>query len=269
MIAFDCPKCGFAMKAPDTAAGKRGPCKKCGETVTVPAAAVPSPVPQIIEAAPVSVAVVSPSPMQPRVIEQPAISPLVRRLTNDEQDPATVEKIVAKVEPLLMTGEELKYVAVQQRPIANFAPDAIVLTDKRMMLFQTKLLGRYDFQDWVWRELGNCKIKEGMLGATISIQTSSRQLVSLDYLPKKQAREVYRYAQEKEEAAHEERRQRALEEKRAAAGGTTVAVQANPSQPAPAADPVAKLAQLKQMLDAGLISQGEFDQKKAAILAAM
>jgi uncharacterized protein YqgQ len=34
-------------------------------------------------------------------------------------------------------------------------------------------------------------------------------------------------------------------------------------------DPVAKLKQLKEMLDAGLISQEEYDKAKAAILARM
>jgi len=38
---------------------------------------------------------------------------------------------------------------------------------------------------------------------------------------------------------------------------------------APAEDPMAKLQQLKKMLDAGLITQDEYDQKKADILAQM
>jgi membrane protease subunit (stomatin/prohibitin family) len=38
---------------------------------------------------------------------------------------------------------------------------------------------------------------------------------------------------------------------------------------AAAADPVAKLQQLKQMLDAGLITQDEYDQKKTDILSKM
>ncbi|QDU80710.1 hypothetical protein Pla110_24420 [Polystyrenella longa] len=36
MIKFSCPECGHGMKVPDEAAGKRGKCKKCGETVQVP-----------------------------------------------------------------------------------------------------------------------------------------------------------------------------------------------------------------------------------------
>ena len=37
--------------------------------------------------------------------------------------------------------------------------------------------------------------------------------------------------------------------------------------PAASADPVAKLQKLKQMLDGGLISQAEFDEKKKEVLS--
>ncbi|MBN1642969.1 MAG: SPFH domain-containing protein [Anaerolineae bacterium] len=50
----------------------------------------------------------------------------------------------------------------------------------------------------------------------------------------------------------------------------TQAFQSGTQQPAAqGADPVAKLQQLKKMLDAGLISQDEYDQKKSDILAQM
>jgi hypothetical protein len=255
------------MKAPESAAGKRGPCKGCGATVTVPAAGPTAAVSTAIQTTAVIVQEASQVPtfVPPPV---PTISPLLRRFTNDQQDPAVVAGVLDKVEGLLMTDEELRYIAVQQKPIANLAPDAIVLTNKRFMWFKMKLLGRYDFADYVWRELRDARITEGMLGATITIITARNERLSVDYLPKRQAREVYRFAQEMEEKAAELRRQRSLEEARAASGGTTIAV--NTSGPQPAAnDPFAKLAQLKQMLDAGLISQAEFAAKKAELLASL
>ncbi len=38
MIEFECPNCGTEIKAPDSAAGKRGKCKSCEQVITVPAA---------------------------------------------------------------------------------------------------------------------------------------------------------------------------------------------------------------------------------------
>ena len=104
----------------------------------------------------------------------------------------------------------------------------------------------------------------------VGLETVRGHRLVVDYLPKKQAREIYRFAQEKEELALEEGRQRHLEEKRAGAGGTTVAVNNAPLPTAAAlSDPVAKLTQLKQMLDASLITQADYDATKANILAAM
>ncbi len=48
----------------------------------------------------------------------------------------------------------------------------------------------------------------------------------------------------------------------------TVILQA-PTAPSTQEDPVAKLKQLKEMLDAGLVSQEEYDKTKAAVLARM
>src|ERR1035437_10707335 len=36
MITVECPKCKMAMEVPDTAAGARGKCRKCGGIVQVP-----------------------------------------------------------------------------------------------------------------------------------------------------------------------------------------------------------------------------------------
>lgn len=161
--------------------------------------------------------------------------------------------------------------AVQQRPVANFLPDAVVLTSKRFMIYRTKMLGRYDFEDNVWRELKDVRIKEGVLGATISVETAGGSKLSVDYLPKQRAREVYRRAQALEEQALEERRQRSLEAERARSGAFVVPQHAITPAPAapPAQDPVAKLTQLKSMLDAGLITEEEFASKKAEVLASM
>jgi Short C-terminal domain len=95
------------------------------------------------------------------------------------------------------------------------------------------------------------------------------RFISVDSLPKAQARRLYALSQEMEEAARTERRARELEDKRAAAGGVVVQSPSAPAQAPAAPDPLATLQKLKGMLDAGLISQAEYDQKKSEILAAM
>lgn len=161
--------------------------------------------------------------------------------------------------------------AVQQKPIANLAPDAIVLTSRRAIIFRQKILGTMEFVDVLWQQVSNIHLKENLLGAVISITGSNGHSESVDYLPKDQARKVYRYGQEMEEKMIEWRRQRKMEEERNAADQVVVntAVATPAVIPTAAEDPVQRLAKLKSMLDAGLIDQSEFDAAKARILSSI
>lgn len=203
---------------------------------------------------------------------------LLAKFANEEQDPKIVEQVYGRVQAIVTTGEEILYIAVQNRPLVNISPDCVVLTNKRFIIYHAKLLGRSDFVDFIWRDLRDCRIKEGLMGATLTMHTAQGHHVSIDYLPKAQARSLYRFAQEMEEKSLEERRSRDLEERRAAAGGIMfqggfptpqpASAQTAPAQPTQE-DPVHKLTKLKAMLDAGLITTEEYDAKKAEILARM
>lgn len=138
------------------------------------------------------------------------------------QDRSNDAWVIPKVRQLLTTGEEIVFTAAQRKPIVNITPDCIVLTTKRFMFFKVKLLGQINFEDRVWRELRDATIEEGILGATFSIVAADGKVFSLDYIPKIQARQLYRFAQDMEERSLEERRQRQLEEKRVAAGGVVL-----------------------------------------------
>lgn len=194
-------------------------------------------------------------------------SALLRHLLNEEQDPKVVEQVLSRVKDILTTGEEVKYIAVQKK-LVNISPDSVVLTNKRFIIYRPSLTG-VSFEDYPWRDLHDAKIKETLLGAWLSYQTVQGRFISVDSLPKAQARRLYALSQEMEEMARVEMRARELEDKRAAAGGVIVQSPSAPAHVPAAPDPLATLQKLKGMLDAGLISQAEYDQKKSEILAAM
>jgi len=110
--------------------------------------------------------------------------------------------------------------------------------------------------------------------------------IAVSDLPKEQALRVYQFAQQIEEYVLEERRIRDMEEKRAASGAIYMNTPPMPAMPtlqpqsaAPAPQPtsatpsqdspVEKLKQLKEMLDAGLITSDIYEAKRNEILSKM
>lgn len=196
----------------------------------------------------------------------------LKKFLNEEQDPKAVEKVFEKVSGLLTNGEDIKYIAVQKKPAINISPDCIALTNKSIIFCRPKHLGlSMEFEDYLWKDVVDCHMKEGILGAEFSMR-STKGHNKIDYLPKAQARKVYQFAQEKEEEQIEIRRNRELEEKRAAAGGgivvnTNMPGQTSQSEPSNMnqEDPIEVLKKLKTLLENELITQEEFNSKKSEI----
>ena len=197
----------------------------------------------------------------------------LKKLLNEEQDPKAVEKIISKLNGLLMKGEEVIYIAVQKKPAINLSPDCVALTNKRIIFCRPKSLGlSLEFQDYIWKDVYDCHLKESIFGSQFTMRTIRNVSNSIDYLPKAQARKLYTIAQEQEEEQKEIRRQRELEEKRASAGNVMITANV-PSQVQPPVttnasdDPLQSLQKLKSLFDNQLISEEEFNTKKAEILS--
>ena len=184
----------------------------------------------------------------------------------DGQDSALVVKMHQRVSELCTSEEQILYLAVQSKPIANFSPDVVALTNRRFMIFRPKMLGRMTFFDCLWKDCKNVHFQENILGSTITFTCLNGTKEEIDYLPKAQGRQIYRKAQEQEEAAIKYRRDLQLEEIQAGAD-KTVFNQAIATGPTTApVDVVARLNQLKGLLDSGILTQAEFDSKKAELV---
>lgn len=124
----------------------------------------------------------------------------IKSFLNEEQDPKAIEKISAKLTDLLMKGEEVGYIGVQKKPAINVFPDSIVLTNKRIILCKPKNLGlSMDFTDYAWEDIAGTFVKENILGSEFSFATKTDINISIDYLPKAQARKIYTFAKEQVE----------------------------------------------------------------------
>lgn len=121
----------------------------------------------------------------------------IKKILNEDQDPKAIEKISEKLENILMRNEEVGYIAVQKNPVLTVFPDSIVLTNKRILILKPKNLGlSLDVLDYDWESIISPFLKEGILGAEFSFLTKNDITVTLDKLPKNQARKLFTYAKE-------------------------------------------------------------------------
>jgi hypothetical protein len=120
----------------------------------------------------------------------------LKKILNEEQDPKAIEKITSKLNDLLMKNEEVGYIGVQKKPVTVF-PDSIVLTNKRIIICKPKNLGlSMDFTDYNWDDIEATFVKENILGSEFSFSTKTDLSISIDYIPKTQARKIFTFAKE-------------------------------------------------------------------------
>ncbi|SFB12835.1 PH domain-containing protein [Flavobacterium swingsii] len=121
----------------------------------------------------------------------------LKKILNEDQDPKAIEKITAKLESLLMKNEEVGYIGVQKKPAVTIFPDSIVMTNKRIIICKPKNLGlSMDFVDYDWDDIAGAFVKENILGSEFSFSTKTELVISIDYIPKNQARKLHTFAKE-------------------------------------------------------------------------
>ncbi|WP_316777206.1 PH domain-containing protein [Pedobacter antarcticus] len=215
---------------------------------------------------------------------------ITERFLNDEQDPKAVEKVLGKLSDMLVSGEELLYLAVQKKPAVNLLPDCIVVSNKRIFYCEPANFGiTMNFKDISWKSIKEVSFKEELFGSKFICVPQHGENIITEYIPKVQARKLYQAAYEQLEAFKEQQRNAELEERRAAGQQqqpqqplviTEVPVQESIPEPEPvvyipAPEPIPepedettlKLRKLKTLYDKQLITQEEYEAKKASILA--
>jgi hypothetical protein len=215
----------------------------------------------------------------------------LKKILNEDQDPKAIEKITSKLENLLMSNEEVGYIAVQKKPAITVFPDSIVVTNKRIILCKPKNLGlSMEFMDYDWDDIAGTFVKEGFLGADFSFSTKTDLTHTVEYLPKNQARKLYTYAKEQldilkngvatnsnsvvntsvvmeevqtEEVTHFAEIMPAVQDTELEDPIPSHEKKLSESSKEELFD---KLANYKKLLDNGLILQGEYDKLKNEIL---
>jgi len=179
---------------------------------------------------------------------------------------------------ILVPTETVEAWAVQQRIFAlNHRRLLLAATSGRLICLARKLLGGFDITDIRWQDLEEVTLSVGIFGADIKVRVGhaadlasdgASRSRSLEFLGfnKEQAEAVYRVCQAQDQAWREKRRVRELEELRARSGGIHM-TSASAGAATASADPVRRLQEARQMLEARLITDAEYEAIKAKIVS--
>ncbi len=201
------------------------------------------------------------------------------------QDDAGLERPLEYLRSVLIPTETLEAWAVQRRLFAlAHRRQLVAATSGRMIMISRNLLGGFDVSDIRWQDLEEVTLHVGVFGADLVIRagnatdlasqgaSGSRRLEFLG-LRKDQGQAVYRICQAQDQAWREKRRVRELEELRARSGGIQVSSggtamgSVGAGVGATQSDAVRRLQEAKQMLDARLITDSEYEAIKAKIVS--
>jgi Bacterial PH domain len=191
---------------------------------------------------------------------------------------------LATLQGLLTSGETLEAWATQRRLYAlTHRRVCIAATSGRFISLNRRVFGGYDSADIRWQDLKETRISAGIIAADLTLvaQTSSDLNIGAEVncvwhfegLHKDQAQAMYRICQQHDQVWREKRRVRELEELRAKSGGVQISgAQAGYSSTDAAgteSEPTRRLRQAREMLDARLISDSEFESIKAKIVSGL
>ena len=196
--------------------------------------------------------------------------------TADDED--GVAAPLAQLRSVLIPGETLEAWAIQIRLFALLHRRLLVAaTSGRLIVLSRRLLGGFDVVTIRWQDLAEVTLRVGMLSADLALRAGKAsdlaslaaqggQRVGFRGLRKEQAQAVYRICQSQDQAWRKKRRVRELEELRARSGGIQV-TSAYGAGGVGESDAVRRLQEARELLEAKLITDAEYEAIKAKIVS--
>jgi hypothetical protein len=168
-----------------------------------------------------------------------------------------IEQLAGKLNTKFMVRRELKLlpeILHEDEEVVNLAQGRyegneglIVVTDRRV-LFVDQGIVRSHREDFPYEKISSVQSSKGMLAGKVTIFASGNKAVIENVLPKQQADSIADHIRASISVA------------------PSTAVQSS-STPDPQSDPYEKLRKLGDLRDAGVLTEEEFNQKKAALLS--
>jgi hypothetical protein len=194
-------------------------------------------------------------------------------------EPGT-RRALLHVRSVLIASETLEAWAIQRRMFAlKHRRQVVAATSGRLISIVPRLIAGFEVLDLRWQDLEDVSLSVGVFGADLTVRAGRASDLAIEGasgvrhfrfegLRKEQAQAVYRICQAQDQAWREKRRIRELDEMRMRSGVVQLTpAAATGASGAPASDSVRRLQDAKQMLDAKLISDSEYEAIKARIVS--
>src|SRR6476660_6470053 len=94
------------------------------------------------------------SAQAPRVVADP-----LSLLVSEGQDREAVKQTYERAATILTAGETIEYIAVAKGGIGH-SSDCAVATNKRLLLYRKKVLGKFELDDCYWRDVESLKLSD-------------------------------------------------------------------------------------------------------------
>lgn len=189
-----------------------------------------------------------------------------------------LEKSLEKLNSTLMNEEIIRASSIQHRLFALWRRRVIVaVTNSRVIVVARGWFGGFQMQDIQWKDLRDATIEQNVLvdlcGSNLIFKHANKNVGALEIhgAYADEATKIYAVAQQEEQDWEEKRRVRAMEEKRAASGAMTINTGGSQSGTGDTSSGGSKMLEeienAKRLLDAGVISDAEFQEMKAKIIS--
>lgn len=121
----------------------------------------------------------------------------ISHFVDDGQDRMKVAQAFTDVSEILANGEEIYYIAVQERSgLLSKSKDSIVLTSRRLFMLHDKR-GGFELESFVWSDISNTLMKdEGKGLATFSILLHLEKRIDVPHIPVPQVQRIFKLSQE-------------------------------------------------------------------------
>jgi hypothetical protein len=154
----------------------------------------------------------------------------------------------------LFSGDEIVSMVVEPSSFKpKMHPQKLIITNRRILIYKPGFIGA-ETEEYPFESIDKIDHKKGFIRSEIEIHAGGKE-IELENISNDDAVKAIGIIRQNMHAQKITQKTVVLQQP----------VQATPPQD----DPVTKLKQLKEMVEAGLITQDEYDKTKAAILAKM